>query len=69
MTKEQLHKKHKLEDFFYLHENEDYEHDGFVFRNGEYYDCSQDEGGQYLIDDNGKCHDVYDLDINKLSFR
>lgn len=38
---------------------EDYD----CFKTGERYFLDTDEGGQYIIDDNGKYHDMYDLSL------
>ena len=67
MTKEKLHEKFKLEDFFYCHMKDDYKHENFIFKQGEFYSIDEDEGGRYIVDDNGRYHDVYDMDYNMLS--
>ena len=72
MNKKELHEKYKLEDFFYHHTKENYIHEGFsgekfTFKNGEYYQKKEGEGGNYIIDDNQDYHDVYTMDESKLS--
>jgi hypothetical protein len=67
MTKEQLYQRFKLEDYFYYHSKPDYEYNGFIFKQNEYYKVTQDEGGIWFYDDDGNSYDAYDMDSTKLS--
>lgn len=42
----------------YLHTGETFVHDGFEFKNFEYYEIDEIDGYVYLIDDNGWSHQL-----------
>ena len=66
MNIKQLYEKYKLEDYFYHHLKENYTHEGFTFLKGEYYKTISNEGGDWLYDDNGNIHDMYEMDFDKI---
>lgn len=40
----------------YFHTKEDFEHEGFIFKQNEYYFCEQDQYYVTLVDDNNIDH-------------
>jgi len=58
MTREQILKKFDILDFFYEHKKENFTHNGFNFKKGEYYEMIQDEDGVTLFDDYDEWHEL-----------